>query len=422
MTDIFKKLPLSYPSNLPLNTQLVSWLILLLPALALTTKHGTALIEICLLTLAVYSSKKLWTQRQKIFKKPYLIVVAFIFNFCVILISCLLSGSKLASLDKPILQVLAITALGLVVLHKPRERWLWYGLFVGTVGAFIFALYQRFGLGMPRASGFRQIIMFGDISMAMSLMALAGLVRFSETRLAPLLYIAFFSGLSASVLSVTKGGWVALIFSVIPLYKYSDRKMRQRILLTFSTGLVLLLISTLVPKIGVGYRVIELANDFQKYQDGASNTSFGSRLELWKAAISMFWTNPFWGVGHTRYQLELLASIQAGITDPFAGRFDHAHNELLHALATKGLVGGFALFLVYFAPLRFFIAVVKRKAASQPYALAGVLLVLAYIDFGITQVLFAHHLGTSFYALSVCVLVGLCISADADTSPKLKQS
>ena len=42
-------------------------------------------------------------------------------------------------------------------------------------------------------------------------------------------------------------------------------------------------------------------------------------------------------------------------------------------------------------------------------ALAGLLLCLAYIDFGLTQVMFSHHLPSAFYALTVCTLAGLCL-------------
>ena len=85
--------------------------------------------------------------------------------------------------------------------------------------------------------------MFGDIAMAMALMSLAGLIRYSETKLAPLLYISFFAGLGASVLSVTKGGWVALCLSLIPLYIYSSKKLRQKIVLTAILGIGVLILS-----------------------------------------------------------------------------------------------------------------------------------------------------------------------------------
>ncbi|MBK7026192.1 MAG: hypothetical protein IPH40_04275 [Polaromonas sp.] len=40
--------------------------------------------------------------------------------------------------------------------------------------------------------------------------------------------------------------------------------------------------------------------------------------------------------------------------------------------------------------------ILRRKDANQAYALAGVLLVTAYIDFGLTQSLFAHHVALLF--------------------------
>jgi O-antigen ligase len=69
-----------------------------------------------------------------------------------------------------------------------------------------------------------------------------------------------------------------------------------------------------------------------------------------------------------------------------------------------------ALLLLYGAPLAFFVRSLRQPGENQPYAQAGLLLVLSYICFGLTQVLSAHHVGTAFYALTVSVLAGLCIT------------
>lgn len=368
-------------------------------------------MELVFIVAGIVYAKPLWQHAKDIFKHCYFIPIAFAVNFVVILFSLLISGDSLAALDKSALQLLSLPALALIALHKPQQKWLWYGLFFGTLGALLFAIYQRFGLGIERAHGFRQIIMFGDIAMAMALMSLAGLIRYSETKLAPLLYISFFAGLGASVLSVTKGGWVALCLSLIPLYIYSSKKLRQKIVLTAVLGIGVLVLAAFIPELGVGKRIAEVRIDWQRYLTGDPVTSFGARIEMWQSAIRMFVANPFIGVGHSNYHQEIQVFFQAGQVSQYTSTFHHAHNEMLHALATKGILGGIALVLLYGAPLAFFVKILRRKDANQAYALAGVLLVTAYIDFGLTQSLFAHHVGTAFYALCVSVLAGLCLSA-----------
>ena len=85
-------------------------------------------------------------------------------------------------------------------------------------------------------------------------------------------------------------------------------------------------------------------------------------------------------------------------------------------------MGGATLFLLYAGPLVFFARALRREAC-RPYALAGILLVSSYIGFGLSQVLFSHHVGTGFYALGIAVLAGLCLaSGPAGGAPPVEPS
>jgi O-antigen ligase len=124
----------------------------------------------------------------------------------------------------------------------------------------------------------------------------------------------------------------------------------------------------------------------------------------------MFVEHPFFGVGRAQFNPALNELIARGVISPNMHGFFHAHNELLNALATQGVVGAATLFLLYALPFAFFLRCLRGHDASRAHALAGLLLVLAYADFGLTQVLFAHHIGAAFYAVTVSCLAGLCIS------------
>ena len=49
-------------------------------------------------------------------------------------------------------------------------------------------------------------------------------------------------------------------------------------------------------------------------------------------------------------------------------------------------------------------------------ALAGMLVVLAYFGFGLTEVIFWSLKGTMFYVLMVALLMGFCLTANADAA------
>ena len=63
------------------------------------------------------------------------------------------------------------------------------------------------------------------------------------------------------------------------------------------------------------------------------------------------------------------------------------------------------------APLRFFLRRVDARAPQFAVALAGALVVLGYIGFGLTEVIFWSMKGSLFYALMVFLLMGFCLNA-----------
>jgi O-antigen ligase len=390
--------------------QFFSWVIFLLPALAITTRPGVGIIEILILLATIYYAVPLWKQRKEFFGSTKFIVLAFSFNLAAATASLLSDKFVVSGIDNPLRQLLATAAIGIIIFTRPKAEWFWHGLMIGTIGAACIAMYQRFGLHMVRAEGAYMAIMFGDIAMAMGLMALASVRHYSKTKWAALPYIAFLSGVLASLLSGTRGGWPAILFCLIPLYFYRPAALDRKSLLAALMGAALLTGAFFIPKVGVSERVAAVSTEIDQYMRGNANSSIGSRLEMWKGAWNLFVENPITGVGRKNFHQGLNALIARGEIDPSVGIYRHAHNEMLHALATQGMIGGSALLLLYVAPLLFFLRGIRRNDQGQPYAIAGLLVVLSFIYFGQTQVLFSHHIGSAFYALAVSVLAGVCAS------------
>jgi len=390
--------------------QFMTWVLFLLPALALTTGPGIGMVEVALLAGALCWMRRLWQGGASLYGDARPVAMAFVFHLLAAMLSLSWSGFEASALDNVSRQALAVLAIALIVLARPRTGWFWHGLAVGTLGAAAIALYQRIVLDMPRAESFHQAIVFGDIAIAMGLMALASIDRFAGTRLAAMPYVAFLAGTTASVLSGSRGGWVALVFAFLPLYSFGDRPMRRRIVALAAASAVLVTAAWFVPETNVRNRIVDAKTDIVRYfGEDLVFSPVGTRLEMWKGAWMLFSEHPVAGVGRTQFNAGLNGLIARGAIGPDVASFHHAHNEMLHALATEGMIGGLALAFVYGAPLAFFIRRARRRDAARPYAMAGMLLVLSYIDFGLSQVLFAHHVGALFYALTTCVLAGCCL-------------
>jgi O-antigen ligase len=394
-------------------SRVATCIVFLLPALVLTTRRGIGLVEFAVLAGALYYARPMWARRHELFGPAQPIGWAFLLSFVVAAASLAWSGFEPRFFENPGKQLLAVTIVALVTLTRPKEVWFWPGVFIGAIGSAILASYQRFGLDIPRAEGFHMAIMFGDIAMALGLMALASIERFAGTRWALFPFAAFLSGAAASIMSGSRGGWIALLFSFVPLYSYGRPAMKRRIVILVAVSATLFVGGYFVPESNIKQRVAEAVTDISRYEThGSADSSVGARFEMWKGAWKMFSEHPVSGVGRANFHDALGRLIDRGKISPAVRDFHHAHNEMLNTLATEGLIGGLTLAFLYAAPIMFFMRCLRRDDASKPYALAGLLLVLSFIDFGLTQVLFAHHVGSGFYALTVCLLAGICVSLE----------
>lgn len=93
----------------------------------------------------------------------------------------------------------------------------------------------------------------------------------------------------------------------------------------------------------------------------------------------------------------------------------HLHNDALQALVTRGVPGLLAWSATLLAPLAFFAGRLRRTrkgGAQRAAAVAGLSLVLAYAGFSLAEAIFRSMQASLFYALTVFLLMGWCLSSE----------
>jgi O-antigen ligase len=87
----------------------------------------------------------------------------------------------------------------------------------------------------------------------------------------------------------------------------------------------------------------------------------------------------------------------------------------LHAMVTGGLFGLLIWAFTLAAPFIFFARMLSgaRDISSEllSLSLAGMLVVVGYFSFGLTEVIFWSVKGSMFYALMIFLLMGFCLNA-----------
>ena len=394
-----------------------------LPALALTTTFGMVLVQVLILLAAAW----FWRKGLSSFYAANAraigpLVVGFVGYFLVSLARLLYFHQGLHTLDGPSRMMFALSCIGFVGFLRPPIRWFWLGLCIGTIGAAAIGVWQSVALDMDRVEGLtHHSITFGDLSVAMGVMSLCAWSEFRNSRLAFLPVVAMLCGVLASIVSGSRGAWLGLLLVLLPMLKYGSAVHGRRLAYGIGAALAFSVFAYSVPTTGIAKRVDEGVSDVRKYvATRDATTHLGVRFELWRASLMMIAEHPLIGVGRDEFRPVLLGLARQGrIQQSPALEYSSSHNDVLHTLATGGLLDFAFLMLMYGAPLAFFWKTLHSGSAQRAVpALAGLLLVICFIGFGLTDVMFWLMIPKSFYAMMVCALTGFCLANDAQPAAR----
>ena len=399
-------LPVSPGSGMRIYTSMAAFLLM---AIALVVPSGYSLGAVMLLLGSVVLLGK---RGQLTLRRADLAIMAVFAAYALVVIAeAWWDGQGSRGMDRPARFLLAIPALLLVLAFPPRAGAIWAGLATGGILAGGWAGWQKLIEGVERASGYTYVIQFGNISMLSAILCAAGLgwalVQPRARLWVALLALGIAGGVLGSLFSGTRGGWVGIPVVLWVLYRGYGRDLPGK-WKTAALAAVLVVgsLAYAVPQTGVQERVGQAVNDIQRYISQESQTSsVGARFEMWKGAAHLIAEKPLQGWGENGYQAGMQQLAEADVIHPFITTFDHAHNEFIDATAKRGLLGLAVLLALYLVPMRLF---ARQLAAPdmqlRAFAVAGVLLPVAYFDFGLTQVFLAHNSGVMVYAFLLPVL------------------
>lgn len=307
--------------------------------------------------------------------------------------------------DNPSRFLLVIPIYFVIKKYSLSLSFLYAGLALGAVGAGFLGFQQKWIEGLPTAFGYTHKIPFGDISLMLGALASTYFIneKNSPCRLWLVLIVSLgiAGGLVGSIASGTRGGWIAIPFIGWILISAIVVKKRHQYLIYLA--LLTLLVGAYMAIPIVNVKVNSAASHvFSYFYESKVYGSAGTRFEMWKAALLIFKDNIFMGIGQNQYGVGLEKLMVAGVVDPKAV-WGHAHNEIMTVLAELGLIGLTGLLVLYIGFIRFFIT---AKKYSLKIATAGFILIIGYIDFGLTQAMFRHIISTTFLTIMLAVFAG----------------
>ena len=413
---------------------LATWLVLLVPALALTSPvGGPAIVYLSgLIALTALAANAIKHYEPMNFRALWPVgLVLLLPLLCLALTSMVRGVWSNSELEKLLRFALAVPVLWLLL--RAPQQWLkqiqWSILAGALAGSGILIVAMTYwGRGSVVDIGGRyNAVAFANMTLligSMSLLSIGwgALSRWPRAETA-LKILAFALSVWATWLSLTRSSWMLLpILAVVFLLGLRGWSTRHKGYCALAVSVVLI-----VSAVGIwnfSSRMQSVATELQGFSTSADrDTSFGIRLQLWHASLLMFQKSPVVGVGPSNFRNELLELQKQGVVSKeVVEGYGEPHNDLLAALSGYGLLGLLSILALYLVPAVVFL----RRLASDDRVIRigaqmGLLFCLGYCAFSLTEMMFRNMRSVPTYSLIVVALIALTTPRSADARRQASQ-
>lgn len=275
---------------------------------------------------------------------------------------------------------------------------------LAVVIAFIMTLIAV-SQGLPRGGGALHgaAIIFGNLAMLFGVLCFIFSAYFFRNRLFFVFLFLGLLGVTVSLFSGTRGGWIVLITLPFVLIPFIAKQFQIKIIVAI-LGIILLFASMVfLTDNNIKDRLLTAYFEIIQMLSSGHFTSgsLGLRLELWRASFLAFLSSPFFGIGVGEFYAFKHALFEEGKIPANILTFKHSHSEYFSILSNMGLLG-VTFYIVFFVWLwRLFLKAASSKIKEVKFlGLAGISTIVCYLDFSLSESFFSSHLGSgAFYFL-----------------------
>ena len=306
--------------------------------------------------------------------------------------------AQLKSFDFPMRWLLLLPVFFLLRRYLVDWRVMAIGMGIGVFISVAIATYQVYVLGLDRAYGAsNHPIPFAELMVAADLLLwMLMIYAWSNGNkiISFILLVASLAGFYGSLLSVTRGAWLAYVFMIIIWLIYIFRKGLSDKKNLFSAPIIARLLLAVLVFYVVSqtdqYQVLQsrTAGTINNISEGGYNSATGARLTIYQDAFEVIKQHPF-GIGTDNF----LAIKQSN-----NNAFSQAHNELINLWVENGIQGVVVLLLLLGHASKAFYKNLKHpNDLVSIYAACGLMLIVSYMIFGFSQAIFSHHQTLIFF-------------------------
>jgi len=406
--------------------------VFLLPILCNLVEHSASTILAVLVLIELYA----WVTQKKI-PEISLGEKIILWSFALYFFACVFfflangvfrqSASFHWNLDHE-LRFLAFVPIYLLFHRIGLKPWtIWYGSAIAAVLCGFFSIYYIFDtyssasasniynsptfVEAMRVSGAYTPITFGQLSLTFGFMSFTGIRYFHKTHPALIILpvMALACGILAGFLSGTRGAiitipFLAIIFFIqLGSFRFPWHKRLALILsLTIlSAGLYFMPGTTMDQRFRTGF------TQAKAFFNGEGTGSYVVRLAMWTEAWKIFKEHPICGTGKDGYNDIIEAKAAQNKVPEAIEKFYSPHNNYLTNMAAYGVTGLIIILALFLSPLFLIISTVRENGSQKDMAYTGIMLIVSFMLFAVTETIFYRNININIYIISVAAILYL---------------
>lgn len=262
----------------------------------------------------------------------------------------------------------------------------------------------------------------GNMGMLIGLLAYVSFYAVSERKWKVLALVGFLSGVTLSILSGSRGGWLALFLALFTSYLLLIRGRSDIRVVFLVMAIIIAPMIVFWSSLPIADRIGLAISDVQNYMNGDTHTSLGLRFEAWKASYYAFLDKPIFGWGIGSFNQYMAFYNHLNYTD--GQLIGHAHNDVFLFMGEMGVLGLASLLSVILVPA--FLLIKAYRASTdlklKVLVLMGLVLIESIFEFSLSDQTFTMRYQFQLYVVLLLIIFILINKRYALISGNLKHN
>jgi len=338
-------------------------------------------------------------------KNGYLFVLCLIsMPICIFLTQVIRGNISAAAYDGPLRLTAAFFVLLAIYKHRiDFSRISSLSIPLALVCILVYAKLGNNPYGERLTNNYLDPIIWGNFSVILGFISLASIQSKDQLLLKAYKLSGFFLGLSMSLLSQSRSGWIASIIMALTLLIMNRKELTLKKIAGYLLGLIFILLALYffidTIKLRFGATVSEF---FDWQQNSQRDSSISIRLNMLKISSQLFMLSPWIGFGEfSTLPIEKISTINE-FADPgsiLTIKCCGPHNDLAAHALKFGIFGIASFFITYLIP-----AYIFCKSTNSQGSRMGIVLLTGILVCGFFSEMQSLKVANTFYAIFIAGL------------------